>query len=381
MYTLGGVQKAVTEIINDMVNRDFDIMVLMPETDKQEKCFFLDDRIKVVDSNEVFSIRFGKIYKAFNVLNRRTAILDNPIGTLYSAKCFVKKNELDKLTAWINQKEFDAVVGVADKYALIVSLISKRIIAKTYGWMHSTFQGYYETRGQNLYGLKLLNKWNLKNLDAVLVLTHSDQMRFKEEMGVKCIVLYDPVVHVEKSIEAIKKYDFIFVGRMNRVVKGLDYLLEIMYKLAQNKPNFKLVVVGNGKDEKYFKNAVHKFRLDDQIEFVGFKYNVTDYYKQSKILLSTSRWEGFGMSIVEAMACGVPCVAFENDGPCEIISDGINGYLISKYETQQFADTLVDCLADQAKYEEMSTKAFKRSEDFSLDTIVAQFIGVLEGTE
>ena len=105
---------------------------------------------------------------------------------------------------------------------------------------------------------------------------------------------------------------------------------------------------------------------------------MNQYYRQSKVLLSTSRWEGFGLTLVEAMVYGLPCVACENNGPCEIIEDGVTGYLVPKYDLQKYAELLVSCIRDQERYQTLSVNAFERAKDFELSSIVEQFMTVLE---
>ena len=378
LYTLGGVQRAVTEIINSIVGSNNEITVLMPGTNSQVRCFHVDEQIRILDISSIFSMRFEPVYKLLNMLNRRTAFLDNPFGTWYSERHFIRKGELNKLVDWINAEKFDVVIGVADKYSLVVSLIADRIQSKTIGWMHSTFQGYYETRGQNLFGLKKLNARCLRKLDQVCVLTKQDKERFEKEMGVRCTVLYNPVRCENQLQTQEKKYDFIFVGRINRLVKGLDYLTDIMHRTVQQLPDCRLAVVGKGSDEAWMKDRVRQLGIEKNVEFLGLQHDVNQYYRQSKVLLSTSRWEGFGLTLVEAMVYGLPCVAFENNGPCEIIEDGVNGYLVPKYDLQKYAELLVSCIRDQERYQTLSVNAFERAKDFELSSIVEQFMTVLE---
>jgi glycosyltransferase involved in cell wall biosynthesis len=87
------------------------------------------------------------------------------------------------------------------------------------------------------------------------------------------------------------------------------------------------------------------------------------------------------MSIAEPMACGVPCVAFENDGPCEIISNGVDGYLIPKFDIQRFADVLIACIEKKENYDAMCTKAVEKAKKFNLSGIVSQFIDIMKGNE
>ena len=378
LYTLGGVQRAVTEIINRVADQGTDITVVMPGVSRKDGCFAVDRRIRIVDIDEVFCARLGGIYKLLHMLNRRTAILDNRLGTLYSRGHYVKAAELDRLVNWINSEKFDVVIGVADKYSMILSMIADRISARTVGWMHSTFQAYYETRGQNSYGLKRLNTESLKRLDMIFVLNSSDRARVEREIGSRCMILHSPVNCGAESAACEKEYEFLFTGRLNRIVKGLDYLVDIMGRVVEKRPDCRLIIVGAGQDEDYLRKAVKRNGLERNVILAGYRKNVEDYYRASRVLVSTSRWEGFGLTITEAMAQGVPCVAFENEGSSEIIEDGISGRLIPKFDTQRFADALIECIEDREKYVRLSEGALRRVKQFDIERIVRQFASSIE---
>ena len=123
-----------------------------------------------------------------------------------------------------------------------------------------------------------------------------------------------------------------------------------------------------------------KFRennLGECVTFTGFQEDVTPYYGQAAVLLSTSRWEGFGMTIVEAMSVGVPCVSFDNDGACEIIHNATDGILIPKYEVNKFAQAVKELLKDDTAWKQLSIAAMERAKDFEVSAIARQMYGYL----
>lgn len=375
---MGGVQRTVSKICNNLIeNEEIAITYLMDEESKNAPCFEIDSRINIVSLSSVCDLNFSKHYKCFNMINRRLAILNNSIGKRYTENYYFKKKEKEKLIEWLNDYEFDVVIGVAAIYAMLVSFISKDLNAKTVGWMHSTYDGYYRTRGQNLFGLEKVNRDTLSNLDLVYVLSRSDADNFKSRMNLNCRVLYNPIDEVDVK-SGPKKYDLIFVGRINQYVKGLDYLAEIVRLVKKRIPTIKAVVVGSGKDTEKFQRLLKKKKIESNVEVVGFTKNVSEYYSKSRILLSTSRWEGFGLTIVEAMANSVPCIAFNNDGPKDIVTDGRDGYLIEKYNAEAFANRIVECLQNDDHYIILSKNALEKSTQFHLEKISQQFINDMQ---
>ena len=380
LYSLGGVQRTVSGICNHLSrNCDIQICVLMHTYQKENPCFEVDSRVTIVDIADVFSDRFSAVYKPLNMVNRRIGFLNNALGKQIAKRLYFKTKELEKLASWINENGFDVVIGATASYALLVAFIADKISAKAIGWMHSTYDGYYRKRGNNLYGLEHLNGAMLGRLDRIFVLNGCDKRIFEKKCGVKCEILHNPICFELEGEPTPKCYDLAFVGRLNKKVKGLDFLVEIIKELkCLGMEDIRCVVVGDGSSKAFLEKSIKKYRLTDNIELVGFQKDAAKYYQESRVLLSTSRWEGFGMTITEAMKYGVPCVAFDNDGPAEIIKNGENGVLIPRYNVGEFAEQVKRCLQDNEKYSVLSQNAKKRAVDFSIDAISDRFLHLIE---
>ena len=135
--------------------------------------------------------------------------------------------------------------------------------------------------------------------------------------------------------------------------------------------------MGDGPDKKNLEENVEKRNLQDCIKFVGMSSDVAEYYKNASVFLHTSRYEGFGVVLVEAMAFGIPVVAFHNNGPDEIISNGKNGFLIEKYDITSFAEQVINLLEDDGLYRYISLNAKKRVEDFLPKKVTERFEEIL----
>lgn len=380
LYSLGGVQRSISEICNHLSrNSEIEICVLMHTYQKEKPCFEIDSRVTIVDVADVFSDAFSAVYKPLNMVNRRIRILDNPLGVQIAKQLYFQAKELDKLVDWINENNFDVVIGATAFYALLIAFIADKISAKSIGWMHSTYDGYYHKRGKNLYGSEHLNIAMLRKLDRIFVLNSFDKQIFEKKCGAKCEVLHNPICLDSEEAYSPKYYDLAFVGRLNKDVKGLDFLVEIIRELKyHDMEDIRCVVVGDGSSKVFLEECIKKYSLADNMELVGFQKNTAKYYRESRLLLSTSRWEGFGMTIVEAMHYGLPCVAFDNDGPAEIIINGENGVLIPRYNVREFAEQVKQCLQNDEKYSVLSQNAKKRALDFSIDVISDRFLYLIK---
>lgn len=130
----------------------------------------------------------------------------------------------------------------------------------------------------------------------------------------------------------------IFVGRLS-VDKGCDCLLRACKILAKQGESFKLYLVGNG-NRKYFLDMAIKFGLKDRVFFTGFQRDFASLLVKSDIFVLPSRGEGLPISILEAMAYGLPIIATKVGGIPELIDEGKNGFLIPSGDAISLADAI-----------------------------------------
>lgn len=380
IQTLGGLQVVVTEVARYLrLTKKADITLLMPKL-TGKGCFNLPQNfpIEIVELDNFMPVENQKYKRVIRTLNRNTACFDFQLFAPIMKHMLFSSMSINRLAEFINTQKFDWVIGTAFNYSLLVAFISDKVSCKTAGWMHSTFQGYYGIRGVAYYGLKNVNRKYLKRLDTLFVLNQVDKMNFDKNYGLNSIVLHNPIQQSSVNTNIHKKGELLFVGRLNKRVKGLDFLVEIMVLLKKDDVDFHLTVVGFGEDEKWFKERIKENNLNSNVTFAGFQQNVNPYYEKAYILLSTSRWEGFGMAIVEAMNAGTPCISFDHDGACEIIEDGESGILIPKYEVGNFKLAIKTLFSNDDNWEKMSLAAIEHAKKFNVDIIAEELYKNLE---
>jgi GalNAc-alpha-(1->4)-GalNAc-alpha-(1->3)-diNAcBac-PP-undecaprenol alpha-1,4-N-acetyl-D-galactosaminyltransferase len=167
----------------------------------------------------------------------------------------------------------------------------------------------------------------------------------------------------------------LMVGRFIKT-KNQDLLIKIFAEI--NKPNWKLIFVGYD----HLKQQ-HQARLEDlardleirgKVFFEGKQENVIDYYSRSKVFAFTSSSEGFPNVIGEAMAAGLPVVAFDCvAGPAEMIVDGENGFLVPLFNTELFRARLESLMTDDALRSKLGFHAQEMIKRFSVDQIGEQY--------
>jgi glycosyltransferase involved in cell wall biosynthesis len=165
------------------------------------------------------------------------------------------------------------------------------------------------------------------------------------------------------------------VGRLSEQ-KGHCYLIEAVQLLAQERDDFKVLVVGKGELEEEIKAQVKKLGLEDHIIFTGFRTDVYSIMKQIDFLLHTALWEGFGFVVAEAMAAGKPVVSTDVSNISEIMIDGQTGYLAKPKNPEDIANKTLKMIdPSKEKRNQMGEQGRKIVKDnFSFSAKIEQLI-------
>lgn len=161
------------------------------------------------------------------------------------------------------------------------------------------------------------------------------------------------------------------VGRLTEQ-KGMDILLEIFAGLGRRHPDWELVIVGEGPVRAELTASVEALGLADRVFLVGRAGNLADWYRSAHLFVLPSRFEGFPNVLVEAMAHGLPCVAFDCPaGPRHIIRDGVDGELVPDQDVDALANALERMMADEALRKVYGERARDVLERFAFARIMA----------
>ena len=171
-----------------------------------------------------------------------------------------------------------------------------------------------------------------------------------------------------------KHKEVLIVARLTEPVKRLSLALKI-WRIVEKENlynDWKLVILGNGEDELYYKTLAHKLGLKN-ISFEGRKEPL-EYYRRASIFMMTSLYEGWGLTSVEAQQMGVVPVAFEAyEALQDIIRNQDNGILIPDRHIHEYATQLKELMTDSRKRQEMAVNALTSCRQFSIGHIVQKW--------
>lgn len=377
LYTLGGIQRVLATLFNKIVeNEEIEITVLMPTLPNEENIFGLSNKVKIINTLDYEKKDIATVfYRLLRKINQKTLLFSKmKLGGLL--KKFVLLPGLEKKYRAAIGNDYDVVIGVGCWYSILLSYLAPEISATTVGWMHSTYESYFDNPKAISHGFSDEFSRTSQNLDQVLVLTKSDKEVFDKKLGLNSKVLYNPVADMffcgRRKFNG--EHKLLFIGRLNIQHKGLDYLVSIMKKVSEVYSDAELTIVGDGPDREALKKLIADNALEKNVKLVGQSSNVKPYYQEASVVLVPSRWEGFGVVLLEAMACGTPVVAYENKGPNEIILNGVDGILIKQYNVNEFSDAIIKLLGDAEYWEKISANAYQRACEFSAEKTVERFM-------
>lgn len=174
----------------------------------------------------------------------------------------------------------------------------------------------------------------------------------------------------------------VYIGRVIPE-KGCDLLIQALSQIPEN-VKVQAVFVGNGTDIDKCKKMASELKIKDKVSFVGQSNRVRDYLNDSDVFVHPARGaEGFGITLVEAMATGLPCVAFERGAIPELISDGKEGLLakgVTAGELAKMISVMYENLQN-GSIERMSRNAAAKAQLFDIKATVHELHKLYEGGE
>lgn len=175
----------------------------------------------------------------------------------------------------------------------------------------------------------------------------------------------------------------IVLGNVGRMVfqKGHEYLLDVAARLKSEGINFKMLLAGSGPLEADVRTKAQNMGLDDCIIFLGFVEDVASFMYSIDIFLLSSRWEGFGFVLAEAMTASKPIVAFDISSNPELVKHGVNGFLAAPFDTIEFTNYLITLIKNKKIRDDFGRKGFEIvHEKFAFERVVKEFIELISKT-
>ena len=368
LYLAGGMERVMTLKANYFAEHfGYDITIVITDGKGKEPFYTLSDKVKVVNLN----IGFEELW---NQPFYKKVILYLKKQRQYKRKLTACLMDLrPDITISMLRREINFLNSIKDGSKKIGEIHINRAHFRNFEGKDSNF---VKNMFSKLWMHTLLGK--LKKLDRFVVLTESDKDAWHELDNVE--VISNPLSFAPTIYSSLTSKRVIVVGRYCHE-KGYDHLLQAWAAIQNRCPDWRLDVFGDG-DRSVYQTLVEQLKIDhNRCVLHPPTKNIQTEFEQSSIAVCSSRFEGFGLVILEAMVCGVPVVSFDCPwGPRNIILDGEDGLLVENGNVDCLAESMLKLIADDNLRMTMGAKARVNVQRFSIEVIANKWKILFEGT-
>jgi glycosyltransferase involved in cell wall biosynthesis len=177
----------------------------------------------------------------------------------------------------------------------------------------------------------------------------------------------------------IKEILICFLGRLD-YQKGLDILLEAV-NILHAKHDFKLLVIGDGPQRDELSDFVNSHQCGKTVDFLGFRNDIPELLRMSDIFVLSSRFEGMPISILEAMAAGLPCVVTNVGENASLIKNEINGFLVESENPESLASALMKLIENDKLRTQFGLASHEYAQEFNDNKMVQKIQDVYNSLE
>lgn len=379
IFSIGGVQR-VTAVIASALGKEYDVTIVTfdkPDT-KDTSLYGLEGahlHYRYFSYPQISKAE-KKICKAYSWLYMRFQPQSRWTSMLYGFSSFPPTLRR-ALTKELQDGHYDVIIGVHAPLAGRLATMKKDLKgAKTIGWIHNSYEALF---GKKYLYIGYLRKRHyvhqFQRLDNVVLLCHHDMETYqKYDSKFAPSVIYNPLTLQPGTPSNGTSKRFLAVGRFSRRHKGFDLLIEAFKLFAQKDDEWQLDIVGEGDEGPLYRELIGKYQLENRIHIHPFTNNIQEYYSKAQIYVLSSRWEGFGLVLIEAMAHGLPVVSSGLPTSLEIMGDF--GIYFKNEDINDLADKLME--ATHIEWQKKSEEALQIAHRFDIGHITKQWKSLIE---
>lgn len=274
--------------------------------------------------------------------------------------------------AWtLRRGRFDAIIIVSMGRLSAISVPYLRLLCPHSRLVLSEHVSFH----QYPWPMKWLKLLVYRLSDQVVLLTRQDRDVIARRIGGnKCQVIENVSPFAAQPPDLGQRGKVaLAMGRLSPQ-KGFDRLIDIWRSVAQQAPDWQLLIVGDGPDRAALQRQIIECGLQRQVRLLPATRDVTAYYRRASLTLMTSRYEGLPMVLIESMSFGLPLVAYDClTGPAQLIEPDVNGYLVPEGDRQQFCQCVLTLIDDEPLRRRFSAASLAKAQRFTPERIYPQW--------
>jgi len=374
IFTFGGVQRVLAVIAKEL-SKEHDITILTldnPSLENTTMYGLSSANIKYIYLQYPKAPFYENIpCKAYSLLYK-TILPQNKLFSKWYGYSSFPHTQRSLLIKTLNKGNYDVVVGVHVFLSFHLASIKKQIKARTIGWMHNSYDAFFSIKTSYVGKQKNQFKHLMPELDKIIVLSKYDQERFKKELNVQTEVIYNPLTIEPKGKGSPEYKKFLTIGRFSPLHKGFDILINAFALFAKQSQDWTLDIVGEGPEEEMLRSLISKHNLEKRITIYPFTKEVGKHYESASVYVLSSRWEGFGLVLVEAMSYGLPIISSYLPVTKELLEDKDVGVFFENENVTDLAEKMLS-ITQNRNTETTSCNAIEYSKQFHIANIYKQW--------
>ncbi|WP_166919394.1 glycosyltransferase [Flavobacterium poyangense] len=285
---------------------------------------------------------------------------------------------------YLKKNQFDFVIDFRYRVKPVQEYILSKFIYTT-NTIYTVHNSHLQTYLPNS---RFLTRQICKGKHSVVCVSKGIKMLVDEKFQLQnSHLIYNPIdldeikTLADNQIEMKSPY-IIAAGRFDSGnVKQFDKLIVAYAESVLPQKGISLVLIGDGDLMDVYKEIAIKSGVADKIHILGFKNNPYKYFQKALFLVLCSKYEGFGMTLVESLACETPVISFDCiSGPNEIITDKENGLLVENQNFKALVDAMNLLVEDEVLYMQCKNNSLKSIERFSMEKIGKQWQDLMGNT-
>ena len=361
LYSAGGTERVVSVKANYFADvLGYDVTIIVTEGKNGNSFFPLSDKVKVINLGlnfeELWNIAFVK--KVLLYLKKQRKYKKLLTNELLRIRPDITITTLRREINFINEIP-DGSIKIGEQH----------LSRTNYRKIDARFSKFYEISFFRWWKDRVVV--SLTKLDRFVVLTSDAASEWPEIPNITMIP--DPLPIKVSNCSPLSAKRVITIGRYS-YEKGYDLLLRVWSMVEKKCSDWQLDVFAMGDPTPYIK-IMDELSIDKKrCHLNSSVVDVENEFVNSSILVLPSRTEGFGLVLVEAMACGLPVISFDcENGPRSIITDGEDGFLIPPLDVESFADCLIQLMNDGKLRKVIGENGQRKSQLYHIDSIGRQW--------
>ena len=367
-YGMGGTIRTSLNVAGHLAgSRDVEVISVIRRRDKPFFAFPGGIRVRTLDDERRSAAR-GPLRR---VLRALPSVLVHPDDHVY-ASCNLWTDA--RLLRCLRTMPPGVLITTRPAFNLLAARLAPAHV-QVVGQEHMNFHTH------RLPGLAADIRRHYGRLDALTTLTEEDSRDYGTMLAgsrTQVVPIPNALPPLDGGVSALDRPVVVAAGRLTSQ-KGFDLLIRAWERVARERPEWILRIYGSGPERPALERLVAEHGLGERVRLEGATKRMGTKMAEGSLFVLSSRFEGFGMVIVEAMSKGLPVVSFDCPrGPAEIIDDGRDGVLVPDGDVTALADAIIALTGDDERRRRLGAAALEKAAAYDLPAIGSRWEALLD---